>query len=220
MSWLSALQYLPLWFPFHQSFFSLFDPPCCYQHIFLLDTNLCLAHAFKPLNSQLLPMGVNSKFLCQAYQNIYSLVSTLFTPFLPGHCCAMATHFSFSTLFKYFLKQQWPSLCLYPNCSFSLKNVLCPLLFHKCSCFYNLLKDCVAFSGTSPINACNAPVAFPLSSLPSCKGFIISSGILSPLCTLPLHYSQNKSYLWFPEGKGCVFHLPIPSYNPRAWHFT
>lgn len=86
----------------------------------------------------------NSKFLCQAYQNIYNLVSALFTPFLPGHYYSMPLHFSFSS----FLSISWNSNGLHsafiqivPS---AWKSSL-PLLSYKCSCFSNPLKGCGAF---------------------------------------------------------------------------
>lgn len=104
---------------------------CCCQYIFLLETNLSLSLALKPLNSQLLPTGVipNSfdrhKRPFTIWPQSNSLLFFLVTVIL---CPA----FSLQYISYHFLKEQCPSVCLYPNCSFCLK-----MLFAR----YHLIKS-------------------------------------------------------------------------------
>lgn len=93
---------------------------CCCQYIFLLETDLSLSPALKPLNSQLLPTGVIPNSF-DRHKRPFTIWPQPNSVLLFLATVILSLHSYFSTFFHHFLKQQCPSLCLYPNCSFCLK---------------------------------------------------------------------------------------------------
>lgn len=202
MSWLFALH--EPWFPSLVEFpvNQTPQPQCCCQYIFLLEINRSLSPALKPLDAQLLLTGVIRNSFHRHIQpfTIWPQPNSLLF-FLPT--VIRCPTFQLQFISQHFLKQQCPSLYLYPNCFFCLK------MFFAC---YNLINTCM------PLHLLGGCAASPGTSLSTRRELITLSGLLSLLCTSPLYHSLNKSHLCSAEGQGSTFPLLNPSSNRRAWH--